>query len=61
MSLNSGAGVDTGDMAAEDVAALFGKTEGFKANDPAVTVIPQDMSDDFYMAFRSPVTRLERL
>ena len=47
VSLNSGAGVDTGDMAAEDVAALFGKTEGFKAADPTVTVIPQDMSDDF--------------
>ena len=47
LSLNSGAGVDTGDMAAEDVAALFGKTEGFKAGDPSVTVIPEDMSDDF--------------
>ena len=47
VSLNSGAGVDTGDMAAEDVAALFGKTEGFKATDPVVTVIPEDMSDDF--------------
>ena len=46
VSLNSGAGVDTGDMAAEDVAALFGKTEGFKANDPAVTVIPGS-DDDF--------------
>ena len=47
VSLNSGAGVDTGDMAAEDVAALFGKTDGFKAGDPTVTVIPEDMSDDF--------------
>ena len=46
VSLNSGAGVDTGDMAAEDVAALFGKTEGFKANDPSVTVIPGS-DDDF--------------
>ena len=45
VSLNSGAGVDTGDMAAEDVAALFGKTEGFKAGDPSVTVIPGE--DDF--------------
>ena len=53
MFLNSGAGVDTGDMAAE-VAALFGKTEGFKAADPAVTVIPEDMSDVISdMAFRS--------
>jgi hypothetical protein len=47
VSLNSGAGVDTGDMAAEDVAALFGKTEGFKANDPAVTVLPGPDEDDF--------------
>ena len=47
VSLQSGAGVDTGDMAAEDVAALFGKTEGFKANDPAVTVIPGSDEDDF--------------
>jgi len=46
VSLNSGAGVDTGDMAAEDVAALFGKTEGFKANDPSVTVLPGS-DDDF--------------
>jgi hypothetical protein len=47
VSLNSGAGVDTGDMAAEDVAALFGKTDGFKAADPVVTAIPEDTSDDF--------------
>ncbi len=47
VSLNSGAGVDTGDMAAEDVAALFGKTEGYKSADPVVTVIPENISDDF--------------
>ena len=46
VSLNSGAGVDTGSMPAEDVAALFGKTEGFKANDPSVTVIPGSDEDD---------------
>jgi len=45
VSLSAGAGVDTGDMAAEDVAALFGKTEGFKADAP--NVIPADISDDF--------------
>ena len=28
VSLNTAAGVDTGDMSTEDVAALFGKTEG---------------------------------
>ena len=37
VSLNSEAGVDTGDMNAEDVAALFGSTQGFKAGDPNVT------------------------
>ena len=46
VSLNSGAGVDTGSMPAEEVAELFGKTEGFKANDPSVTVIPGS-DDDF--------------
>lgn len=47
VSLASGAGVDTGDMSTEDVAALFGTTQGFKASEPSVTVIPDDMSDDF--------------
>ena len=37
VSLSSSAGVDTGDMNPEDVASLFGKTEGFKADDPNVT------------------------
>ena len=37
ISLSSSAGVDTGDMDAEDVAELFGKTKGFKAEDPNVT------------------------
>lgn len=46
VSLNSAAGVDTGDMNADDVAALFGKTEGFKAGEPNVTPI-QETEDDF--------------
>jgi len=37
VSLSASAGVDTGDMNPDDVAALFGKTEGFKADDPNVT------------------------
>ena len=37
VSLSAAAGVDTGDMNPKDVAALFGKTEGFKADDPNVT------------------------
>ena len=44
VSLNTAAGVDTGDMSTEDVAALFGKTEGFKANEPNVT--PTETTED---------------
>ncbi len=50
VSLNTAAGVDTGDMSTEDVAALFGKTEGFKASEPNVTstlIIPEGDEDDF--------------
>ena len=46
VSLNTAAGVDTGDMNADDVAALFGKTEGFKAGEPNVTPA-DDNEDDF--------------
>lgn len=42
VSCNGQAGVDTGDMAPEDVANLFGKTQGFKANDPNVTTNDED-------------------
>lgn len=42
VSCNGQAGVDTGDMAPEDVAELFGKTQGFKANDPNVTMNDDD-------------------
>ena len=44
VSLNTAAGVDTGDMSTEDVAALFGKTEGFKAGEPNVT--PSESTED---------------
>jgi len=44
VSLSSSAGVDTGDMNPEDVATLFGKTEGFKADDPNVT---PNVDEDF--------------
>ena len=40
-----GAGVDAGDMNADDVAELFGKTKGFKADDPSVTPAPAAESD----------------
>ena len=39
VSIQSGAGVsDEGNLSAEDAADLFGKTKGFKANDPAPVV-----------------------
>jgi hypothetical protein len=47
ISLSSAAGVDAGDMDAEDVAELFGKTKGFKADDPNVTPAPVDEDADF--------------
>ena len=46
VSLNTSAGVDTGDMSPENVAALFGKTEGFKASEPNVTPT-ESTGDDF--------------
>jgi hypothetical protein len=46
ISLSSKAGVDAGDMNAEDVAELFGKTKGFKADDPNVTPAPSTEQDD---------------
>ena len=42
---NGSAGVDTGDLGADDVAEMFGKTEGFKVSDPNVQ--PNDDTDDF--------------
>jgi hypothetical protein len=45
ISLSSSAGVDAGDMGAEDVAELFGKTKGFKADDPSVTPAPAAETD----------------
>lgn len=40
VSLNSEAGVDVGDMNVEDVSALFGKTQGYKQEDPNVVESP---------------------
>ena len=36
------AGVDTGDLDANEVAELFGRTSGFKTSDPNVTVTADD-------------------
>lgn len=45
ISLSTSAGVDAGDMGAEDVAQLFGKTKGFKVDDPSVTPAPAAETD----------------
>lgn len=49
ISLSSSAGIDSGDMDAEDVVNLFGKTKGFKADDPNVTptIEASDLDADF--------------
>ena len=47
ISLNSEAGVDTGDMTSEDVAALFGKSDGFKAAEPNVTTTTTEDDVEF--------------
>ena len=44
VALNTSAGVDTG---TENVAALFGTTEGFKASDPNVTPKVEAGAEDF--------------
>ena len=47
VSLNSGAGVvDNGDMTAEDASELFGKSSGFKVEDPNVDVAPCSVEED---------------
>ena len=50
VSLQSGAGVDVGDLNEEDVAELFGKTKGFKTDDPNVTpdLAPSSIEVDQY-------------
>lgn len=50
ISLSNGAGIsDAGDLTKEDVASLFGKTQGFKADEPNVTISVEatDDNDDF--------------
>jgi len=46
VSIQGEAGVDRGDMSVEDVAALFGKTTGFKTSEPNVTPSPTTTADD---------------
>jgi hypothetical protein len=48
VTVNGSAGVDTGDLSDHAVAELFGKTQGFKAGDPNVTVTKTaEVEDDF--------------
>ena len=48
VSCAGGAGVDTGDLDATEVAELFGKTSGFKTADPNVTPTNEvNEEDDF--------------
>ena len=48
VSVKGEAGVDTGDLDANEVAELFGTTAGFKTNDPNVTpTISTDEEEDF--------------
>jgi|TARA_B100000073_G_scaffold156525_1_gene129275 hypothetical protein len=48
VSIMAGAGVDTGDLDEDGVAELFGKTAGFKAEDPNVSpdLAPSSVEDD---------------
>ena len=46
VSVNGQAGVDTGDLDANEVAELFGKTAGFKTSDPNVTITTDDTSEE---------------
>ena len=47
ISLNSEAGVDSGDLSIEDVAELFGTTKGYKAAEPnVVQPTPTTSTDD---------------
>jgi len=47
VSIKGEAGVDTGDLDANEVAELFGTTSGFKTNDPNVTPTTTDEEEDF--------------
>ena len=46
VSVKGEAGVDTGDLDANEVAELFGRTSGFKTSDPNVTPTTDDKTED---------------
>jgi len=47
VSIQGGAGIDSGDMDEASVAELFGKCNGFKTNDPNVTTDESKVDTDF--------------
>jgi len=47
ISVNGQAGVDSGDLGSEEVAAMFGTTKGYKIEEPNVVPKPdEDASED---------------
>ncbi len=46
VSVKGEAGVDTGDLDANEVAELFGRTSGFKTSDPNVTPTTNDQTEE---------------
>lgn len=46
VTLNTAAGVDTGDLGETEVAALFGQTKGFKTGEPNVTPAAAEVTDE---------------
>ena len=46
VSVKGEAGVDTGDLDANEVAELFGRTSGFKTSDPNVTTTTDDKTTE---------------
>ena len=47
VALNGAAGIDKGDLSDVEVAALFGRTAGFKSGEPNITVTEEVEEDDF--------------
>ena len=46
ISVGSDAGIDAGDLSADDVAALFGNTTGYKVGEPSVVSSDSAVTDD---------------
>jgi len=47
VALSGAAGVDTGDLSSDDVASLFGTTQGFKMGEPNITTNDTVEEEDF--------------